>query len=712
MSMIQHVNVLIRGRKFRQVNRRRQRQHCFETLENRSLLAADALQLEFAYEPELPQAAAIQSEDMGAAERNGVAAESAPTPVSFENVSLRKQNLPKVRVGILQGAESTVNGAIVLTGEQSRLGVINNSAKTVRILGVSLEGADRSAFTLSGPSKSKLQPGQKAPFSVSPATNRSGLYEVTLVVRTNRPNFARIEVPLRLELRPDVNVVELNAKKAPGFIDHTFQVTNRGKGTLEFNPATWQVMDAIGLPSRNYAITSPLKPQVVPKDGSVDVVVRFTPNGVGTYRGKLEMQTNDSRNPLIIKQLADIADANLSVTIEGEFSKKLVVRNTGIFPLTVTGVRLETAHSPSPFALSSVATPFSLEYGQSRTFTVAFSTTQQGIYQADIVFTSNDTQSPVIRKKITTVAEPNMEVKFQGDLQMDGVQTVTVTSTGYLPLRVDVPFLDSGTSSHAFRLEAAPTSTKEVVRGQSLSFKVRFMPTEPGNYDSTLVIRSNDVDQRELRQRYVFYVNPEIAVRQGTGTIMQNGAHSPIVFNAVCAPFDYCPTIEKSFRIYNRGNFPLTVDRISIAHNQVPAFWTSLSGSKTIQPGGSLPFSLYFHGNAMKEWFTANVTIYSNDQSDSSYRFIVAGFYTEAIDQNEIPLLRTVALTRESGNLSDDGTDEFDLISARPVVERFVVTEPTTTVSAYATSIDLSLDSDEFWNGPLWDDLNDLSDEV
>ncbi|MDP0491967.1 MAG: choice-of-anchor D domain-containing protein [Verrucomicrobiota bacterium JB023] len=169
------------------------------------------------------------------------------------------------------------------------------------------------------------------------------------------------------------------------------------------------------------------------------------------------------------------------------------------------------------------------------------------------------------------------------------------------------------------------TRTTRVLPGESEAFEVSFEPTRPGEYEGSIAIISNDIDQSP------FFINlraestaPAIEVFGGASLDLPLGngatATSPETGTDLGELEQNAEAVTRSFLVKNSGNSDLAITSIACDH---PAFPIS-SPPGTLAPDGGGKFNLTFSPEEIGEQL-ATVTLVTNDPLSSPFTFTVKG---------------------------------------------------------------------------------------
>lgn len=189
----------------------------------------------------------------------------------------------------------------------------------------------------------------------------------------------------------------------------------------------------------------------------------------------------------------------------------------------------------------------------------------------------------------------------------------------------------SGANAGDFAVVAQPAGF--VAANRSLTFSVRFNPSDVGVRRAVVTIASNDLDEGS----YSFAVDgtglerPEIDVRSsGGGSLVSiaSGDTTPRVRDGTSFGVRTVgQQVSRTFRIFNTGRKLLNLNgtpRIQISGDAAADFVVIANAPASVRRGASAAFTLRFAASAAG-LRSATVTILSNDPDERTYTFLVSG---------------------------------------------------------------------------------------
>jgi hypothetical protein len=243
-------------------------------------------------------------------------------------------------------------------------------------------------------------------------------------------------------------------------------------------------------------------PLAIEPGGSIDIVVRFRPTGLGAVSGTLTILSNDLLAPHKVSVSGSAAAPRLvsAIADNGTFrntclssftDEPLILNNSGRCPLSISGIVSSSADFVVPSILSY---PITIGPGDSLPLPIRFQPTSLGAKTATLTISSNDPSGPHVISVNGKV--PAGEIKATGSSCFGRVRaccaverTITICNTGDCKLHV---------SSVAFRhknphwkLVNNPFPA-DLHPGSCLGVVARYHAAEKYPRSCDLVIRSDD----------------------------------------------------------------------------------------------------------------------------------------------------------------------------------------------------------------------------
>jgi hypothetical protein len=267
-----------------------------------------------------------------------------------------------------------------------------------------------------------------------------------------------------------------------------------------------------------FQILSPQLPMTIQPGEALTLQIQFTPQGAGSASGLVAISTNTqvsttfmlSGQAVTAGQVAAVPP-NLSfgsVAIGQKTTKTGTFTNSGSTSLTVSSLTVSNAD----FQLSGITVPFTLDPGQSQTYSVIFSPKAAGASTGSIainsavamtVYTRNRWHSQVVDTQADSMTVP---LSGTGTTAATGQLTLSPTSVSFGTVQLNattsktVVLQNTGTASVSisqavvsgagFSMAGLNAGTT-VAAGQSASFTVTYSPTTSGNAAGNVAITSN-----------------------------------------------------------------------------------------------------------------------------------------------------------------------------------------------------------------------------
>ena len=280
------------------------------------------------------------------------------------------------------------------------------------------------------------------------------------------------------------------------FADEMLTINNNGWGPL-------QITSIASSDPAEFLPPSVLSyPLLVLAGDSIDVMIRFQPNGVGSKSATITIFSNDPAGPHKIQVSGDAPPPRLSLLIadSGDFGeacvgsavdKPLVMNNSGKCMLIVSGIASSSSDFLAPEAISY---PLSVAPGNSLPAPIRFAPASIGAKSAIITVFSNDPTGP----KTIAVAgtAPSGKLAVTGSTIFGGVnacccadRTISICNVGDCNLHVTrVAF--KRTSKHWKLINNCFPTT--VPPGSCLAVVIRYKATEKCARSCELIIESDD----------------------------------------------------------------------------------------------------------------------------------------------------------------------------------------------------------------------------
>lgn len=278
-------------------------------------------------------------------------------------------------------------------------------------------------------------------------------------------------------------------------------------------------------------------------------------------------------------------------------NRSFLVRNPGGAPLRVTRFNL----SGNAFQGISPGGPFTLQPGETMTFTIAFAPATEGTATGSLSVVSDDPTTPVASVQLVGVGlVPKIEVPAApvdfGNVTagQTSQRSFLIRNVGGAPLNVTQTTLDNDQFS-----AISPQGPFAVPAGSQQSFTIAFAPTSPGPVSGTLTLINNDPTMPAARVQLV-----------GVGAVPDIEVTPTVVdFGAVAVGQHRDLSVE----IHNAGNAALSVAATPTSNTRFRA--TSPARPFDVAPGATVLLNVRFSpcsGDAQ----TGSLQIQSNDPDE------------------------------------------------------------------------------------------------
>ncbi|MFM2265825.1 MAG: hypothetical protein RLZ77_1245 [Bacteroidota bacterium] len=339
------------------------------------------------------------------------------------------------------------------------------------------------------------------------------------------------------------------------------------------------------------------------------------------------------------------------------------IQNLGAQPLNITDVTVTGVNAANFTVLGLLPTGTiapATSTISSKSFTITFDPSFQGLHTARINIFSNDSDENPYWFDIQGYGIiPIPDIRINGGPIGGGLSIVTngslipsvVNNTLFGSVAVgtsvpknfivrndcpqNAPVLFTGATPYVFLSGANPgdfSITTPIVGatllpGFTRNFTIQFTPTAGGIRSALVTIPNNDPDEGP----FTFLVQgtglmPEIDITGNTQPIL-SGATTTSAFNHTF--FDYLNvttgTLERTYTITNTGTLALSLGSITISGLQAADFSVVTPPATSVAVGGSTTFVIRFDPSATGQR-NAMVSIVNNDANENPYTFAINGY--------------------------------------------------------------------------------------
>lgn len=399
--------------------------------------------------------------------------------------------------GSLLPASSSLNfGNVVSGGTTSLTERLTNTGR--RGISISAAYVTGSGFAISGVTfPLSIGPGQSAAIQVTFSPTGTTTYAGTLVVNSNASN-QNLSVSLSGRgvlpgtLSPSAASLGFGNVTVGSLQSATETVTNIGY----YNVTISQISSS----NNQFAVSGITLPITLAQGQSAAFIVGFDPTVAGLNTGAIQLSSN-AANPTLNVPVSGTGVASGSVSPSptaltfgnvvtgGSQTMPASITNVGSTSVTVSGL---TA-SGAGYGVSGVALPFTLNAGQSASFSVTFAPSATGTASGNVTIASNGANSTVNMPLSGTGVQNGNVTSSPSSLSFGNVvsgtsktMSASITNSGGTSVTVSqVAPSGSGFSVSGLSLPLTLNA------GQSAAFSVAFGPTTTGAASGSVTITSN-----------------------------------------------------------------------------------------------------------------------------------------------------------------------------------------------------------------------------
>ena len=400
-----------------------------------------------------------------------------------------------VAAGSLTANPSSLSFGTVQTNTNKSIQetLTNSGGTTVHISALSATGA----YSVTGATLPiTLAAGASTSFNVLYAPTTSGAANSTLTVTSDASNSS-LAIPLT---GTGATAGSLSAGTSPlSFGTVTVGQSNTLSETVTNNGGSTVTVSQVSATGTGYSVSGVTVPFTLAAGASKSFNVVFAPTSAGSPTGTLTV-TSDASNPSLTVSLSGTAvsqgtiSANPtslsfgSVQVGNSSTKSEVLSNTGGSAITVSQVTV----SGTGYGISGVTVPFTINAGQSFTFSVSFTPQAAGSPTGSISVVSNASNTlPAISLSGTGTAVGTFGVSptsFGFGSVIVGQSknmTATLSATG-----ASVTVSSASVSSAEFTL-TGPALPLTIAAGQTATFTLTFTPQATGSASAAVSFVTN-----------------------------------------------------------------------------------------------------------------------------------------------------------------------------------------------------------------------------
>ncbi|MGV3663715.1 MAG: choice-of-anchor D domain-containing protein [Prosthecobacter sp.] len=505
----------------------------------------------------------------------------------------------------LTDGASTVTFGSVLPGSNTSLGftIRNLGQEALTGVGVTLEGANASDYTVTSSPATSVAPGGSTTFAVRFAPGCPGISNAVLHISSNDAN----ESPFDISLTGRTTLLAVQDDFDPGI-----------------DASMWSAFGGIATANTSAQAAGA---------GSTDNSLHF--DGTGSrFATTVPMNTVGGGGILFKVALGNGPAGSSWETADTGEEVVLEYSNDG-----TTFTQIGAPYTSRTWQQVAVAIP-----AQAQTSSTSFRWRQLSNSGAgydhwaieDVVISETVTLTPeiVVEQPVGTGLTAGASTVDFGSVAggSSASLTFTVRNSGTAGLTgLNVTIVDAHAADYS--VTAAPTAP--VAPSGSTTFTVRFAPSAGGLRTATLRISSNDADENpfDIDLSGSGLLTPEIVVEQPAGTGLTDGSALVSFGHTLLGA-----TSTRTFTVRNTGTQNLTGLGIVINGAHAADFTVMSSPVAPLAPGGLTTFLVRFAPSAAGER-TAVLHIASNDADENPFDITLTGTTrAEAIYGNRVPL--------------------------------------------------------------------------
>lgn len=398
--------------------------------------------------------------------------------------------------GVLTASSTSLSFGSISVGNNASqtLTFTNTGTATVNIISASISGAGFSA--IGGSPLSAIGVGQSGTIQIQFAPPSAGAVSGSLTITSDASNS-----PLTVALSGTGTQPGLSISPASlNFGNVTVGQSTSQKVTLTNSGNVNMVINLATLSGAGFTMSGLSLPSTLGAGQSTSFNVQFAPTTAGGVTGSIVFTDNAPASPQTLSLSGSGVAANATlianpgsfafgnVVVGSSSSQSITLTNNGNTGATIS----QASISGTGFSMSGLATPVTLQAGQSTSFTAKFAPAATGNASGTITITSNATNS-TLTIALTGVGTQGQlsanpaSVNF-GSLVIGASDSVaiTLTNTGTASATVS----QASVSGTGFSLSGLATPVT-INPGQGTSFTAKFAPTAAGNFSGNISVTSN-----------------------------------------------------------------------------------------------------------------------------------------------------------------------------------------------------------------------------
>ena len=467
------------------------------------------------------------------------------------------------------------------------------------------------------PSTFTLAPNGSQTVTITFPSSVEGTFSGNITISSNDPDRAiqTLSVSVTVQPRPvpviavQETAVDFGTVEFAQQVQQMITITNTGTATLEITGIQSNVSDLSFSPS-----TFTLEP-----NSSRTVMIAFPSSTAGTFSGNITISSNDPERatqtlsvsvivqprPVPAIAVQETAVDFGTVAFAQSVQETITIQNTGTASLEITGIESNVS------GLTFDPVMFTLAPDSSRTVTVMFPSSVEGMFSGNITISSNDPERATQTLSVSVTVQPRPvpaiavqetaidfgTVAFAQAVQ----QTITIQNTGTASL--EITGIESDVSGLAF-----DTTTFTLSPDSSRTVTITFPSSTEGTFSGSITILSND---------------PERATQTLSVSVIVQAAPVPaITVQETAVDFGtvaFAQAVQQTITIRNTGTAPLEITGIESDVSGL-TFDTTMF---TLSPDSSQTVTITFPSST-EGTFSGLVSISSNDPDSATQTLSVS----------------------------------------------------------------------------------------
>jgi hypothetical protein len=469
-------------------------------------------------------------------------------------------------------------------------------------LTINLATAAGNGFGMSGLSlPTTLTAGQSLSFNAQFAPTAAGAATGSITFTDNAPGSPQVVSMVGTGVATSATLIASPGSVAFGSVatgsngQQLITLTNTGNASA--------TISAISTSGTGFSATGLSTPLTLAVNASTTFTAHFAPTTVGAVAGSIAIASTASNPTVSIALSGTGAQGNLSANpasisfggllVGASASVSVTLTNSGTSSVAIS----QGSASGTGFSMTGLATPLTLNAGQSTSFSAKFSPTTSGSATGGISIVSNAPGSPLViaLSGSGTATQPQLTINPASvafgsvSVGSSGTQTVTLTNAGNAALTVTA----ASPSGTGFSMSGA-SMPMTINAGSSASFSALFTPSSAGAATGSIAIASNAPG------------SPATIALSGTGTQAQlNATPSSAAFGNVTTGTSNSQTVSLS----NGGSATVTISSVTVTGAGFST--TGITTPVTIAASKALTFDAVF-GPSAAGAVSGTITLVSN----------------------------------------------------------------------------------------------------